>query len=204
MAEEPNLPLEPEAPEIVVWIRWLLHYVRYEGAVIRQAPLAFCIGVLALGGLVFFGLQWHHAGTDATKDATLENQRSHIAILEEELKGTQPQQGAVQRADIRTKLQSFYVEGGHLIRDIRAGPAQLPDKETDAIIQWVEQTAAWIEANMGTAAKDRFMDPGRDWFGSWSTFKTEDRFTIIRISTVFRANLVDLIENPAWDKLGNK
>ena len=40
MGEEPELPLEPEAPQLVVWARWLAHYVRYEGAVIRQAPIA--------------------------------------------------------------------------------------------------------------------------------------------------------------------
>jgi hypothetical protein len=91
----PPLPEPPEPPEAVKWVRWIFHHFANEGKVIRQAPGAFVIAVAIIGCLVFIVLQWHHAGADATKDATIENQKSHIAVLEEEVRGLPPQQAAI-------------------------------------------------------------------------------------------------------------
>ena len=217
MVEEPKLPLEPEAPQLVVWARWLLHYARYEGAVIRQAPVAFCLGILVVGALIFFGLEWHNSGVERTKDATIQNQQSHIATLEEELKGAAPQLAALQarRAAIRSKLLEFYVAAGPLMK-IDGPEPDLPNKQfspgvVDNFVQqhlrlvdlWEKQTSEWIGDNLGPAAQARFLDisnmPSFVW--SFKNLGVNGDLTIQmnRLSNE-RKNLASLIETAAYDK----
>jgi hypothetical protein len=203
MADEPELPLEPEAPPLVVWFRWLFHYARHEGAVIRQAPVAFCIGIAIFGALVFFGLQWHSAGADAEKNATIENQKSQIAVLQEENKGVLPQQAAinVKRQKTVEQLQKFYVESTPLLNENlpkNISPQDF-DKYQAAVNDWTNRTATWIQQNMGEPARDRFLDYGQGFSLNWNRAVNEQHNSDINALGAYRKNLSTLIETNAWD-----
>ena len=115
---EPTVPPEaPEAPEAIKWLRWLAHHFSREGKVIRGAPVAFTLAVSALVILTYLAAEWHHSDTVALKDATIENQRTRIAILEGELKSASPQLAAIQarRAAIRERLLEIYIAAGPMV-----------------------------------------------------------------------------------------
>jgi hypothetical protein len=172
MSEQPSIPdlLPPEPPELVKWARWLVHYARYEGAVIKKAPAAFLIGVGAVGAIIYLGLQWHNAGAEATKDATIQNQQAHIATLEGELKGASPQLAAIEarRAATRGHLLEMYIAGGPLTKAVMP-PPDLPKggrspeqvnafvkQVSDAIEAWEKTTGGWLKDNLGPAAEALF------------------------------------------------
>jgi hypothetical protein len=210
MSEQPSLPelpTPPEPPEFIKWARWLDHYVRYEGEVIRKAPGAFAIGVLAAGAFIFFGLEWHHGSVDATKDATIENQKSNIAVLEEEVKGLPPQQAAinVKRKKIVEQLQSFYVEAGPLINQEipKSAPIEQFNSWKINAQAWADKTGHWISDNMGDAAREKFYDDGNGTFLFYSSSYNEEHNRYKNFLARLRRNLSTLIETNAWDRIAD-
>jgi hypothetical protein len=200
----PNLPEGPDPPEAVKWVRWAVHHFVYESEVIRRAPIAFVVAVAIICAATFFGLQWHNASVEATKDATIENQKSHIATLEEEVKGVAPQQAAInaKRKNVVEQLQKFYVESTPLLnanlpKDI--SPNDFASYQT-AVNNWITRTATWIQDNMGVPARDRFLDYGQGFSFSWNRAVNEQHNNIINSLGAYRKNLSTLIETNAWDK----
>jgi hypothetical protein len=221
---EGGLPMhaEPvEVPELVRFAHWAWNHLLGEGQMIRRAPLALII----LSAIIASGLHWldnksHNEEVSSldnvisTKDATIqkqdENERSQattisslqntIAQLNEELKGTSPQLAAIQasRDEIRKHLQRSYVEGGELWNRAITTPADVDALDLD-VGAWSERTSAWIESNMGVAAKERFLDPGQLAGLSWSNSVNQKHNNIRNFLINTRKNLSTLIETAAWD-----
>jgi len=206
MAEisEPSEP-PPEAPEGVKWVHWLWHHFTQEGEVIRKAPLAFVVTVSAAGLLIFAMIQWRVSGEISLKDATIENQKAHISILEEETKGIAPQQAAIniKRRKLIEILQEFYVVVGPIIT--RPLPADISETDFNKYMEeantWINNCANWIGENMGVPARERFLDrTGMLNMTSASAVNVAHN-NVIQNLTRLRQNLLVLVESGAWDKV---
>jgi hypothetical protein len=208
MSESPELPEPPDPPEAVKWLRWLVHHFSHEGKVIREAPIGFILAVAAVCALLFIGLQWHNSGVEATKDATIENQRSHIAVLEEEVRGLPPQQAAinVKRKQIVEQLQKFYTESTPILNaDLPKNISAEDFAKYQAVYNsWVVRCSGWIQQNMGEPARDRFLDYGSGFSFNWDRAVNPQHNNIINLMGSYRKNLTTLIETNAWDKLADR
>jgi hypothetical protein len=184
-------------------------YLRQEGRVIKAAPVAVMTFVIlcgaVIGGIVFGIVQWHYSGEVSTQAATIENQKSHIAVLEEENKGVQPQQAAInaKRKALVEQLEKFYVEStpilnANLPKDISA--ADFANYQ-QAVNDWIKRTATWIQQNMGEPARDRFLDYGQGFSFNWARAVNEQHNSDINLLGAYRKNLSTLIETNAWDRL---
>jgi hypothetical protein len=186
-------------------IRAVAEYLQKEGRVIKDAPIAFLVGVAFLGVVIFAVLDWHYSGEVATQSATIENQKSHIAVLEEENKGVQPQQAAInaKRKALVEQLEKFYVESTPLLnanlpKDISAADFSHYQQEVN---EWVARTSKWIQQNMGEPARDRFLDYGQGFSFNWNRAVNEQHNGDINLLGAYRKNLATLIETNAWDRL---
>lgn len=184
-------------------------YLRAEGRVIKAAPVAVTTFVvlcsIVIGAIIFGIVQWHYSEEVATQAATIENQKSHIAVLEEENKGVQPQQAAInaKRKKIVEQLQKFYVEStpilnANLPRDI--SPQDF-SKYQAMVNEWINHTATWIQDNMGEPARDRFLDYGQGFSFGWNRAVNEQHNNDINLLGAYRKNLSELIETNAWDRI---
>jgi hypothetical protein len=142
-------------------------YLREEGRVIREAPLAFAIGCLLIGSATFGAVEWHFSGRLDLQHDTIENQRNRIEQLQGELKGAAPGLAALQarRAAVRQHLLELYVSAGPLTsHDVNWPDNVSMDnavKELDlGVKKWENETATWLEQTLGVAAKERFLDIG--------------------------------------------
>jgi len=135
-----------------------------EGQVIRQAPVATIVVWGALSYASYWYLSAHFA--DRLENLTAANTalQATVGQLQNELKGASPQLAAMQarRAAARNKLLELYVAVGPLIG--KPIPVNLNDKkgmeEAFSSLQqraalWTNETAAFIEQNLGPAARDR-------------------------------------------------
>lgn len=106
------------------------------------------------------------------------------------------------RAEIRAKLQEFYIEAGSLL-DANI-PKGIGDEEfkkySDGADLWATNTANWIGTNLGPAARAKFLDRSSAPFLMYNAAANEKHNTIINALTAFRKNLSTLIETSAWDK----
>jgi hypothetical protein len=204
MAEISETSEPPEAPEGVKWVRWFWHHFTQEGEVIRRAPVAFAASVSAIGVLIYIAVQWRESEEIAIKDATIENQKTHIAILEEENKGMAPQQAAIniKRRHIIDALQSFYVEAGPLLNRaiLKDTPIEVFNSYKSDVDKWGNKVADWISNNIGLPAKERFLDNANGMSLIYSLAYNNEHNNYINFLARSRRNLATLIENPAWDK----
>jgi hypothetical protein len=189
-------------------LKIISEYLRKEGRVIKEAPVIISTLILFVGvviiGVVFGIFEWHYSGQVSTQAATIENQKSHIAVLEEENKGVQPQQAAinVKRRKIIEQLQKYYVEAGPLINSPIPKDASVETfKQYKAAVDtWANNTISWIEQNMGTPAKERFLDNASGVTLSYSNAYNQEHNNYLNFLARSRRNLAALIENPSWDK----
>jgi hypothetical protein len=175
-------------------------YLREEGQVIRQAPIAFTAGCFFVVGIVFAALEWHFNGQIDTQRDTIENQRSRIEQLQEELKGTSPQLAAIQanRDKVRVKLQKYYV--------LYTALWNRPVKSEQDIHGFTSDVNAlntesydWIMNNMGEAAADKLFDPGSSPSLTFGMAYNADHNGALNLIAQARRNLSTLIETAAWD-----
>jgi hypothetical protein len=174
---------------------------------IRKAPVAF----IATAAVMAVGFHWfeNKQHTDevgglrtiiGTHEATIKNQETTIAQLQEQLKGISPQLAAIQagRDKIRRQLQQFYITSGELLYRQPKTDDDVDQLERDAD-QWANQCVTWIASNMGDAARERFLEPsqmaGLIWSGAVNQKQNNVRNYIINA----RKNLSTLIETAAWD-----
>jgi hypothetical protein len=99
-------------------------------------------------------------------------------------------------------LQKFYSEIGGLIdeplpKDISQADFNIYVAKADA---WENNAAEWIELNMGTPARDHFLDRSGMMASLYSKRVNDLHNTILMNLTRQRENLKRLIENPVWDK----
>jgi predicted RNA-binding protein Jag len=186
-------------------INAIAEYLQKEGRVIKGAPVAFGVGVALVGAVVFGLLDWHYSAEVRTQAATIENQKSHIAVLEEENKGVLPQQAAinVKRQKIVEQLQKFYVESTPILNANLPKTISADDfaKYQTAVNDWITRTATWIQQNMGEPARDRFLDYGQGFSFSWNRAVNEQHNNDINLIGAYRKNLSSLIESNAWDRI---
>jgi hypothetical protein len=106
------------------------------------------------------------------------------------------------RAEIRTKLQQFYVDAGPIIT--RTLPKDIHDidfeKYAGEAEVWATNTANWIGVNMGIPARERFLDRTGMLTLSYEAAVNEKHNSIINSLTTLRKNLLALIESGVWDK----
>jgi hypothetical protein len=189
-------------------LKIISEYLRKEGRVIKEAPVIISTLILFVGvvisGVVFGIFEWHYSGQISTQTATIENQKSHIAVLEEENKGVQPQQAAinVKRRKIIEQLQKFYVEAGPFINSPipKDAPVEVFNQYKAAVDLWANNTISWIEQNMGAPAKERFLDNANGMSLSYSNAYNQEHNNYLNVLARSRRNLTALIENPSWDK----
>ena len=198
-------------------LRIFIEYLRKEGRVIKGAPLAFAVCVLFVAGIAFGFAEWHYNGEIGSKDSTIQNQQSRIAILEGELKGASPQLAALEarRAASRKHLLGMYIAAGPLMRidgpipdlpENRYGLHVVEDYEkqvTASVDKWEKETSEWIGDNLGPAAQARFLDvsnmPTYVWTFKYGGYNYTLSFQMNRLSNE-RKNLSLLIESSAYDK----
>ena len=175
---------------------------------IRKAPIAYLVGVAIVGAMIFGGLQWHHGGADTNKDATIENLKSQIAMLTEELKGASPQLAAIhaRRVMVREHLLEIYVAAAPLVdRNINKDhQTQDFDKLEIDINEWSKATAGWLEKNLGLAASSRFLDtsytPIFTWTSPEGVLYPQKANAMMNRLVNQRKNLATIIETAAYDK----
>jgi hypothetical protein len=106
------------------------------------------------------------------------------------------------RAAIRTNLQQFYVDAGPIIS--RPLPKDISKEDFDKFVaeadQWVNETAMWIEENLGVAARERFLDRTGMLAMTDPSAANAVHNNVRQNLTRMRQNLQVLIENGAWDK----
>jgi len=177
--------------------------------VVKAAPVAVATLVIlsgaVIGGAVFGMVEWHYSGEVSTQAATIENQKSHIAVLEEENKGVQPQQAAInaKRKALVEQLEKFYVESTPILNANLPKDISAADFATyqNGVNDWVNRTANWIQNNMGEPARDRFLDYGQGFSSTWNRAVNEQHNSDINLLGAYRKNLSTLIETNAWDRL---
>lgn len=110
---------------------------------------------------------------------------------------------ADKRAEIRAKLQDFYIQGGNLLNLNIPKDISQPDfeKYIGDVNSWASVTSQWIKQNLGDAAEARFMDAGDISIVNWGRAANPAHNNAINYLTVWRKNLSQLIESPAWDRL---
>ena len=177
--ELPGLPEAPEAPGLVIWGRWLSHYILGDPVVLKQSWRVIVLTAVVLAALarwidssLYEGKINELEGATATlnatiqsKDATIQNQSNTITQMQEELKGTSPQLAAIQagRDAIRKQLQDFYVEAGSLYDTPIKNKADLA-KVVILTNEWSVKVKSWAVRNMGAAATSKIFD--QDSFSS--------------------------------------
>jgi hypothetical protein len=197
-------------------IKVVRDYLREEGRVIRQAPVAFIAGCLLVGAVVFGFVGWHFSARLDLAHDTIENQKTRIEQLHEELKGASPQLAATQarRAASRAQLLAYYVSAGSLLRrEIPREPLSEPHpgppgrtvanpvavaRLLDETKKWEQETADMIEQNFGVAAKEKFIDGSNPY--SRGISDGDEYNKAIDILANGRKNLSILIETSAYDK----
>jgi hypothetical protein len=174
-------------------IRFVRDYLREEGRVIRQAPIAFMAGCLLVAAVIFGVVGWHYSGSLELAHDTIENQKTRIEQLQEELKGVSPQLAAIQarRVASRQQLLDSYVAAGSLLnREMPYEPnTSMPDrvaiaKLTEEARKWVKDTADKIENNFGVAAREKFLDISNMPTYTWGTDQEYSRTRLIPLSQV--------------------
>jgi len=179
-----------------------------EGQVIRQAPVATIVVWGALSYASYWYLSAHFA--DRLENLTAANTalQATVGQLQNELKGASPQLAAMQarRAAARNKLLELYVAVGPLIG--KPIPVNLNDKkgmeEAFSSLQqraalWTNETAAFIEQNLGPAARDRFLDVSNMPIYGWGN-AIEGYDALMNTLANRRKNLSLLIETAAYDR----
>jgi len=106
------------------------------------------------------------------------------------------------RSAIVAQLQKCYIEVGPIIT--RPLPKDISEADFNKYIEeanaWVNNCANWIGENIGTPARERFMDRTGGSAGFIFGAANKKHSDIILALTRFRQNLIGLIENGAWDK----
>jgi hypothetical protein len=197
----------PEDPAWVKTVRWLWHHFRGEGQIIRKAPVA----TIVIWGVLTYGSYWYLSAHYAERldNLTTANTalQATVGQLQNELKGASPQLAAMQarRAAVRDKLLEFYVAVGPLI-DEKIPAFGIDKKAMDEAMsslqqhatQWTNETAMFLQQNLGPAARDRFLDVsnmpiyGYDIGGEYTELKNA--------LSNRRKNLSLLIETAAYDR----
>jgi hypothetical protein len=206
-ARQLESPPPPEDPTWVKTARWLWHHFRGEGQTIRKAPVATIVvwGVLSYGA--YWYLSAHYAERlDNLATANIALQAT-VGQLQNELKGASPQLAAMQarRAAVRDKLLRFYVAIGPLMgKQFSVSPSDEKLIEEAMIplmqeaLKWSNETAAFIDQNLGPAARDRFLDVSNMPTYGWSGIPPHDK--LMNLLSNRRKNLSLLIETAAYDR----
>jgi hypothetical protein len=166
-ARELDIPTPPEDPGWVKTGRWLWYHLVGEGRIIIKFPVATII----VWGVLTYAFYWYLSARFAERldNLTTANTalQATVGQLQNELKGASPQLAAMQarRAAVRDKLLEFYVAVGPLID--KQIPVNWNDKKSmdDAVSSlqqqadhWTEETATFLEQNLGPAARDKCLD----------------------------------------------
>jgi hypothetical protein len=118
MAEEPELPGIPEAPESIKWIGYVVAHFTRERAVIKQAPISVLTTAAIIGLLIYFVLQMHFQDQIDSMRAAGEQLRATITYQSEQLNG------------LRQQIQSTQTSAP----TTPASPSSTPDKKTENVI----------------------------------------------------------------------
>jgi hypothetical protein len=166
--------------------------------------------------VVFGFVGWHFSARLDLAHDTIENQKTRIEQLHEELKGVSPQLAATQarRAASRAQLLAYYVGAGSLLRrEIPREPVNTPNpgppgltvanpvaiaRLLDETKKWEQETADMIERNFGVAAKEKFLDVSNTPTYGWGV--SDEYNKAMNILANERKNLSILIESSAYDK----
>ena len=186
------------------WFGRIWDRISPEWEVIKQAKILFALALFFFAGLgtvaAWAIIEWHHAATESSLQATIGTKDGLIGQLQEELKGTSPQLAAIQagRDKIRKQLQMYYVQGGDLLnRNI--GTKEEMTKFIEDANAWAKAIGDWAMKNMGEAATARIFDsetiPSLVWTNAVSPEYSNVKNYIIGV----RRNLSSLIETAAWD-----
>ena len=206
-ARELESPPPPEDPALVKTVRWLWHHIVGEGRAIKKAPVATIVVWGALSYASYLYLSSHYA--ERLDNLTTANTalQATVGQLQNELKGASPQLAAMQarRAAVRDKLLGFYVAIGPLIgKQISVSPTDQKEFEealtpllSDAV-KWTEETATFINQNLGPAARDRFLDVSNMPTYGWGSIPAYDK--LMNLLSNRRKNLSLLIETAAYDR----
>jgi hypothetical protein len=190
-------------------LRFLWHYSvgEGEGRAITKSPVATSV----ICGLLSYGSYWYLSAHYAerldnltTANAALQ---ATVGQLQNELKGASPQLAAMQarRAAIRDKLLEFYVAAGPLI-DTEISAFGTDKKAMDEAVsslqqhaaQWTNETAMFLEQNLGPAARDRFLDVSNMMIYTYGVGGEYDKLKNNLANR--RKNLSILIETAAYDR----
>jgi tRNA/tmRNA/rRNA uracil-C5-methylase (TrmA/RlmC/RlmD family) len=106
------------------------------------------------------------------------------------------------RAEKRGHLQQLFIQSSQII------DTQIPKTISDedfkkyqaSIDKWLNESATWIEENLGPAAKAKFLDRSSAPFLMYDAAANTQHNNIINAMMAFRKNLSTLIETNAWDK----
>jgi hypothetical protein len=116
--DEPELPLVPDDPELIKWVRWAYHHFVAEAAVIRGAPGALALAVLAAAVLIYFALEADHSREDQIKDATISYQATQLADYRNKLQVNSPDDAARKLADLEKRLDPILDDPNRPQRDL--------------------------------------------------------------------------------------
>lgn len=182
-------------------------YFRKEGRVVKDAPISIALFVVLIGGMIAGIFEWHYSEEINTQTATIENLKSRNEELQEELKGASPRLAAIQarRIAIRDHLLEMYIAAGPLIgKGMPKNPGdKMPTRDDVMAIKveaatWEQNTAEWLNKNLGPAAQARFLDVSNMPTYAWlAAYPYDD---IMNHLVNERKNLAVLIETSAYDK----
>jgi hypothetical protein len=105
------------------------------------------------------------------------------------------------RSPILKQLKQFYMDVGPIITKRISGDDF--GNYTNEADKWLNDTANWIEKNMGIPAKERFLDRTGEQRVIYRGALNAEHGNIIGALTRLRQNLVALIENESWDNKNN-
>lgn len=130
------------------------------------------------------------------QNTRLREQRNEINRLNSQLERIH------QRSEVKEQLQQFYVDVGPILeRHLEKGTSDEEFKKYVSQAQaWVDNTAGWIEENMGIPARERFLDRTGIMASRYSAAINNEHNALISNLTRLRLNLRELIVSPAWDK----
>lgn len=165
-----------------------IDFFRREWAVIRGAGTTFVIAIVLIIGVVFLGVQWLNSGRDNARIATIDLLKEQRDSLQKRLDAVTPTQ--ISRRKTLAGLQACYANGSKIIDKFKRvnTEAQVEPFRSEATT-WINECAAWIEQNMGPAARGRFLVYTDTWAGA----------KYFEVQTAI-GNLQFLIENSSWDK----
>jgi hypothetical protein len=106
------------------------------------------------------------------------------------------------RAEKRAQLQQLFIQASQIID--KQIPKTISDEDfkkyAASVDAWLNEAAGWIEVNLGTAAKAKFLDRSSAPFLMYDAAANTQHNNILNAITAFRKNLSTLIETNAWDK----